>query len=222
MKKHLLTGIAILLPMAISLLILTWLIDFLTAPFVSVAKHLLIQFDDTLGIRIENHEFVANTLSRILVIVFLFFTTLLLHFLARKYFFSWVLKFFNTIFLRIPLFKGIYRLTQDVAQAVFDQNNKPFKETALLQFPHEGTQVLGFVTGTPPDLLKKLAPEAELSVFVPTSPHPMSGFLLLCPQKQVKLVDIPVEDAFKFIISCGVVPLDKTTSSEEKTDANTH
>lgn len=214
MKKHFLTGLIILLPIALSILIFIWLVDLLTAPFTSFVENLLLQFEDVWNFNLNKHIFITKVLSRVLVVLFLLLVTFILGFLARKYFFSALLRMTNALFLRIPIVKVIYKLLQDMTQAVFSDGEKPFKETAIVSFPHAEAQAIGLVTGTPPDILRKHAPEVEFTVFVPTSPHPISGFLLLYPKKYAKPIDMSTEDAFKFIISCGVLKTESEKNHE--------
>jgi uncharacterized membrane protein len=221
MRKYLITGIVILLPITLSLLIFIWLIDLLTEPFIKIAQHVLLQINPSWDFTLANHSLMTTVVSRILVILFLFFVTLSLGFLARKYFFSFLIRLTNKLFLRIPIIKVIYKLTQDMTKAMFNEDQKPFKETAIVPFPSPDSHAIGLVTGHPPDHFKKGAPEADLVVFVPTSPHPISGFLLLCPKKYVKPLDVSTEDAFKFIISCGVLPMEHAhTQPQAPRDAN--
>ena len=88
----------------------------------------------------------------------------------------------------------------------------------LIPFPNDETYAVGFVTGDTPEVLKEGSlPLTDFAIFVPTAPHPMSGYVLLAPKKIVRHVDVSVEDAFKFLISCGVIhPGEAVPSSEDK------
>ncbi len=83
----------------------------------------------------------------------------------------------NKLFSKVPLVRSIYRVSRDLTKAVFTQDSKTFKETVVVPFPGHDTHALAFVTGPVPDAIRKVIPDAELTVFVPTSPHPISGFL---------------------------------------------
>ena len=107
--------------------------------------------------------------------------------------------------MRLPFIKAVYRISKEVTGAIFTQNTKTFQKTVIIPFPHAEAYSLGFFTGQAPPACMKAIPGIEQSVFVPTSPHPLSGYMLLSPKKNIVDVDISVEDAFKFLLSCGAV-----------------
>lgn len=206
MKRHFLTGLILLLPFTISVLILLWMINFLTDPFLDVTKGTLTHLNH----RQEPAAYVIF-LGRLFVLVFLFFFTAGLGFLARKYIFSSLFKHLQKLFLKVPVIRVIYRICHDIAAATFTQDTKLFKQTVLIPFPHKDSLAIGLVTGEVPDCIKKDT-GVEIAVFVPTAPHPVSGFVLLSPKNLIKPIDLSTEEAFKYIISCGTVPEDKHTS----------
>jgi uncharacterized membrane protein len=106
------------------------------------------------------------------------------------------------LFLKIPFVKSVYRISKEVTGAVFSQEAKTFKKTILVPFPHSEL-LIPFLTGDAPTACKTALKELEMSVFVPTSPHPLSGFMLLSSKKNLIEVDVSVEEAFKFLLSCG-------------------
>ncbi len=191
MKKYLLTGLAILLPFMLTIIVIVYLFDLFTEPFVGIIQSFF------------PNEKISVFLSRIAVLVFLFFLIFILGFFARKFFFKALLNWSNALFSRIPIIKGIYKLTKDVTNAMFTEGQKTFKETVLIPFPSGDSHALGFVTGEIPAKLREVISETEVSVFVPTAPHPISGFLLLTPKKFLHPVDITTEETFKFLLSFG-------------------
>lgn len=100
-------------------------------------------------------------------------------------------------------------MLQEMTQALFDSKQKPLKETVLAPFPHGKARAIGFITGSTPEILQKKAINNDTVVFIPTSPHPISGFLLLYSSQDLQKIETPPEQALKWIISCGVLPLDK-------------
>ena len=205
MKKYLLTGFITLLPIAVTLIVISYIFDLLTAPFMGMIEYLLIAYEKSHGMTTLHRDTLVLFISRVCVLIFLFLFTLLLGFVARKFFFAPLMRFADKIFSKIPFVKSIYRTSQEVTNAIFSGDEKTFKQTVLLPFPSEDVRAIGFITGSAPPLLKTAHPSAELSVFVPTSPHPLSGFLLLLSKTQVTEIPVATEDAFKFLISCGVM-----------------
>ena len=179
------------------------MVDFLTDPFLGLAKGTLIHFTH----RQEPPPYVIF-LGRLFVLVFLFFFTVALGFLARKYVFYRLLTRLQKLFLKVPVIRVIYKLCHAIAETTFTPDSKLFKQTVLIPFPHKDSLAIGLVTGEIPASLKKDT-DIEVAVFVPTAPHPISGFVLLTPKNLIKPIDLSTEEAFKYIISCGTVPENK-------------
>ena len=201
MRKYFFTGLITLLPIALTILIVRYLFDLFTTPFLGAIEQLLIQ----LNLSATQHQFLLVLLSRLIVLILLVAFILALGFLAQKFFVRVLVRMTHVTLLKIPFVKTIYRLTKDITKAVFSQENKTFKSTVIMPFPNEKSHVLAFITGEVPSALKAHVPNADLSVFIPTAPHPISGYLLLVPRDHVTDVDVLVEDTFKFLISCGVI-----------------
>ncbi len=204
MKKYFFTGFITLLPIGLTLIIAIWLFNLFTAPFTGLFKSLLLSHETELNLGPGNHDTLISFLSQICAFVFLMSVIFVLGVIGRKFFFNFFLNLTDTIFSRIPLVRTIYRLCHDITKAMFSDTKKTFKETVLVPFPHLETHAIGFVTGDVPQGFKEKT-GAEIAIFVPTAPHPMSGYVLLSPKRLSVPVDVSVEDAFKFIISCGVI-----------------
>ncbi len=209
MKKDLTAGLIILLPIVLTIFIVVWLFDFMTEPFVGIVEKLILAYEKSQGIDISHHDIFVTVISRIIVLVALFLLILVLGFVARKFFFHHLIAFSKKIFNKIPFIKTIYTLTYEVTHALLKEGQSTFKETVLIPFPHKETHALGLVTGEAPPALRKLIKDAELAVFIPTSPHPISGYVLLAPRDQLITVDITTEEVFRFLISCGVTPIEE-------------
>lgn len=198
MRKHFLTGLVFLLPIAISILIFVWVLDFLTGPFMPLAELCL------------SHLFQNPTLtllaSRVLVALFLIFLTITVGFLARKYIAAKALALVHRLFARIPYLRTIYSFSKEITSTMLSSDAPTFSKSVLIPFPQENSLALGLAVEKVPEALQKSGVDVELSVFVPTAPHPISGFLLLSSQKQTVKVDMTTEEVLKFLISCGTVP----------------
>lgn len=203
MKRYFLTGLILLLPFAISLLAFLWLVDILTDPFLEMVQTSLVFKNHELFF--HEHPTLALFISRSLILIFLFFFILFLGALGRKYVFSKIVDRLESLFLKVPIIRVIYKLCHEVTSATFSSGSKLFKETVLIPFPQQDSLAIGLVTGEIPPALKKEGVDIEMAVFVPTSPHPMSGFILLTPKKLIKPVDLSTEEAFQYIISCGTM-----------------
>jgi uncharacterized membrane protein len=216
MKKYFFTGFITLLPIALTILIIKWLFDLFTAPLAGITEWLIIHYESQLGLSLKHHDTLVVFLSRIFAFIFLVILIFILGFCGHKFLNKYFTAFADRLFLRIPLVKTIYRLSHDVTKAVFSDSQKAFKHTVLVPFPHNESLAVGFVTGETPLAFRQESKHTDLAVFVPTAPHPMSGFILLMPKNIALPVDVSVEDAFKFLISAGVLHPGEHASSEQK------
>jgi len=216
MKKYLIAGFILLLPSTITLILILWLFDLLTTPFVGIFKSLLFSFEKSEGTALKAHQGLVIFASRVVALIFLFLLTLVLGFIGRKFFFRTLITWTNRLFLRIPFIKSIYSISRDVTNAFFTEGKKTFQQSVLVPFSGENTHALGFVTGNVPEKLQQAINQLDVSVFVPTCPHPISGFLLLTPKKNAIDVDLTTEDVFKFLLSCGTMHPGETPPTEGK------
>lgn len=202
MKKTFLAGLATLLPIVVTIFVVLFIVDFLTAPFVGIVEDLISEHGTTeLG---ERHKYLLLFLSRLIVLVFIFFLILFLGLLGRKIAFSWLVNLTHRIFYKIPIIKTIYRITREVSNNVFsEKKSKIFKGTVAVPFPHEKTHALGLLSGDPPFEVSEKKGNLQ-SVFIPTAPHPISGFLVMYNKGEIKETMIETEDLFKFLLSCGI------------------
>lgn len=201
MKKTFLTGLIILSPITITLLLIRFCLDILTEPFIGF-------FQDLLPIASTKNGFILF-LSRLAIIVCLVLVTLILGYLGRAFAFKWFLNKMDKLMHRIPLIKGIYSVSREVALNFFQTDKKPFKGSVVLPFPHTKTRALGFLTGNVPEAAQKHSEEKLASVFVPTAPHPVSGFVVMIAEDELYPAGMSTEEVFKFLISCGLYEKEK-------------
>ena len=116
-----------------------------------------------------------------------------------------LLLFWESLLGRIPVVKSIYNSVKQVSDTLFSSNGHAFRQALLVQYPREGSWTIAFLTGRPGgDVVNHLQGEF-VSIYVPTTPNPTSGFFLMMPQKDVIVLDMSVDEALKYIISMGVV-----------------
>ena len=119
---------------------------------------------------------------------------------GRNYFGRKTMEWIDHTIMRVPLMNKIYGTVKQV-NASFSSNKSSFKQVVLVTFPHPRSRAVGFVTGEQ----KGLGPEKLISVFIPTTPNPTSGFLLLVPESEIIKLEMSVADGIKFIISLGAL-----------------
>lgn len=203
MKKYFVTGLVFLLPLALTIVIVVFLMNFLTQPFVGLVKSVL----NSLGIFTKGFWFlsasqVEQIVSQLLVLTLLFGVTVLVGYVTRWVIFHYFIRIGEYILHRIPLINTIYKTTQDVINTIFTNNTRSFKQVVLLPFPSEFTYAVGLITR---ENLEGLSMEDRVAVFVPTTPNPTSGFLMMVRKDDVIYLDMKVEEALKYVISCGVI-----------------
>jgi uncharacterized membrane protein len=106
---------------------------------------------------------------------------------------------------RIPIVKSIYSSVKQVSDTLFSSNGNAFREAVLVQYPRPGAWTIAFITGRPGGELRDRLPGDFLSVYVPTTPNPTSGFFLMLPRQDVVHLSMSVDQALKYVISMGVV-----------------
>jgi uncharacterized membrane protein len=106
---------------------------------------------------------------------------------------------------RVPVVRGIYGATKQIAETVLAKQSKAFREVALIEYPRKGTWTMGFITGKPTAEIAENTADDAVSVFVPTTPVPSAGFLLFVPRKEIVVLDMSVEEGLKMVVSLGMV-----------------
>lgn len=138
----------------------------------------------------------------ILVVVLVVF---LIGLLVKNYVGSRIVEFGERIVYQIPLVRPIYSAVKQLLVAIFSQTGDGFERVVLIEYPRKGIYALGFVTGVARGEVQEVTEQRVLNVFLPTTPNPTSGFYLLVPDSDIIPLKISVEDAFKLIISGGLV-----------------
>lgn len=212
-QANFLAGLAIVLPAVVSVAVVLWLFD-------SVAN-----ITDTLLIflprKLTHHNqgegsmFWYWSLMALLLAVFLIGVVGLV---ARNYFGRKIIEWVDSTLLRIPLLNKIYGATKQVNDAFSSTNKTSFRTVVLVEFPHPGTYSMGFITSEHQGEIRAKAREKMVCVFVPTTPNPTSGFLLLVPEDKVTKLEMSVADGIKYIISLGAILPEYSPKRERQPD----
>lgn len=205
MKKHFITGLVILLPLAVTIALVAFIVNVLTQPFVGVIEQFLESFT-----WYKKYQALTHIVLQIILLFAIFFFTVLLGFLARIVVFKSFLSLYDYILHRIPIIKTVYKATQQVIKTIFGSSSRSFKQVVMVPFPKEGAFCIGLVSSPAPKVCQRTIGSSLITVFVPTTPNPTSGFLMMYHEDEVVYLDMKIEDAFKYIISCGVITSDDT------------
>lgn len=216
MKRYFITGLVILLPVALTLAIVAFIFNLLTEPFVGIVKAILVYFNVLKdGFLLLSADQIQKYISQLIILLLLFFFTVGLGWLARWFFFHYIIRLWESLLHRIPFIRSVYKVSQDVIKTLFASKSRSFKQVVMVPFPNHETLSIGLVTHEDlPPIHDDLSP--LVAVFVPTTPNPTSGFLMMFKQKDLIYLDMKVEEALKFIISCGVIstPIKKISKEE--------
>lgn len=202
MKKYFLTGLATLLPLAVTVYVVLFVVNLLTHPFVGFVTQLLMRIPVAIPFMTAD---VIHTISQILVLVALFVFTLILGVLARWFLFNALVKLGDSLLHKIPLVNKVYKTTKEIIQTLFSGEKNSFKQVVMVPFPYKGCYCLGLVTREAPRTCSQSQGVEMVSVFIPTTPTPTSGFLLMSPQSDLIELKMKPEQAIKYIVSCGVI-----------------
>jgi uncharacterized membrane protein len=216
MKRYFITGLVILLPLALTFLVVAFIFNLLTEPFVDIFKAIFNYFGlFSSGFLLFSPDQLQKYISQLMILVLLFFFTVGLGFLASWFFIHYFIRGWEYILYKIPLIRGIYKTSRDVINTLFTPDANSFKQVVMVPFPSKGTMAIGFVTkeNLPPLGDNK---QSLIAIYVPTTPNPTSGFLMMYREDDVIFIDMKVEDALKYVISCGVIATPYAVLSKEE------
>ncbi len=200
MKKYLIAGLLVWLPLAITLWVLAWLYGAMDGMFLgllSVLQKVLPEGGDAALERLRH----IPLLGVIVMLAILLGTGVF----ATNIFGQWWLRQWDRLLSRIPLVKSIYSSVKQVSDTLFSSDGNAFREAVLVQYPHQGSWTIAFVTGKPSLEVAAHLEGEHVSLYVPTTPNPTSGFFLMMPRSAIRTLQMSVDEALKYIISMGVV-----------------
>ncbi len=190
-RNYFFAGAVVLIPIGITL--------YLTLFIIKVSSKILPK-------ELNPNHYLPVDIPGIEILISVFFITLIgwisLSFLGKK-----LIEIINNVLKKIPILRTIYAAIGQLTESFTNSDDKQ-KSAVLLEYPRKGVWVLGFATKTNKGLISKKVNEELINVFVPTTPNPTSGFLLMVPKKDIIFLDISFEQASKFIVSAGTSNLD--------------
>lgn len=215
LRNSFLTGIVVIAPVGLTVwliwTVIGW-VDGFVLPFVPNSYQ-----PETIIKQIFGEESQMN-IRGLGVIFFLVFTTFV-GWIAKGFIGRFFIRNAETLVHRMPVVRSIYSGVKQIAETVFAQSDRSFEKACLVQYPRKGIWAVGFISMVAKGEVKSKAVSERqlLSVFVPTTPNPTSGFLLFFPEEDVIQLDMSIEDAAKLVISAGLVyPETKLVSSKKK------
>jgi len=195
LRSSFLTGLVVIAPVAMTM----WLLWTTMGWIDSVVLPLVPD-------QIQPEKYIGINLRGVGLIIFLIFTVLV-GWIAKGLIGRSLISFAESFVQRMPVVRSVYSGVKQIAETVFAQSERSFEKACLIQYPRKGIWAIGFIST---EAKGEVAREAEtddtlISVFVPTTPNPTSGFLLFFPKSDIIELDMSVEDAAKLVISAGLV-----------------
>jgi uncharacterized membrane protein len=192
LKKYFITGLLIWLPLAITL----WVLDII---FTTLDQTLLLlprswHPDALLGFHIPGFGLILSLATVLLTGVF-----------AANFVGERLVRWWEGLLSRIPIVRSIYSSVKQVSDTMLSPKGNAFRQAVLVEFPQRGQWAIGLVIGDPGETIERAIGEKSVTVFVPTAPNPTSGYTIIVPGRELRELDISVDDALKFVVSLGVV-----------------
>lgn len=192
MRKYFITGLLVLVPLAITLWVLNLIIGTMDQSLLFLPTEW--RPKALIGFNIPG-------LGTILTLLIIFFTGLATHnFIGRQ-----VVALWEGVLTRIPVVNSIYSSVKQVSDTLFSSSGNAFRKALLVEYPRQGSWTIAFLTGVPGGDVKNHLKGDYVSVYIPTTPNPTSGFFLMVPRADTVELNMSVDEALKYIISMGVV-----------------
>lgn len=192
MRKYFITGLLILVPLAIT----AWVLHAVISTMDQSLLLLPVEWrpEALIGFKIPG-------LGAVLTILIIFVTGLL----TKNFIGNYVVAAWEALLNRIPIVNSIYSSVKQVSDTLFSSTGNAFSKAVLIQYPREGSWTIAFLTGKPSGDVAKHLGDDFISVYVPTTPNPTSGYFLMVPKKDAIELDMSVDTALKYVVSMGVV-----------------
>ena len=200
LRSYFVTGLLIWVPLVITLWVLNLIVSTMDQSLQLLPEHL--QPERFFGRKVPG-------LGVVLTLVVIFITGLL----TRNILGQGLVRIWEALLSRIPIVRSIYSSVKQVSDTVLSPSGQAFRKALLVQYPRTGVWTIGFQTGSPAHEVRSAVPVEMVSVYVPTTPNPTSGFFLMFPRSETIDLDMSVDEALKYVVSMGVVAPDPNTGA---------
>ena len=192
LQKYLIAGLLVWLPVVVTVLLFRFLITLMDQTLILLPSQ--IRPEAIIGFKLPGLGLILTLLVLIVTGIFA------ANFVGRS-----MVNFGEKIFKKIPIVRSVYSAAKNFADIVFSDTGQSFKKVLLIQYPRKGVYSLAFQTSTNLGEVQKKTGSDVVCTFVPTTPNPTSGFIIIIPKEDVIEMDMEVDEAFKMIVSLGVV-----------------
>ena len=192
LQKYLIAGLLVWLPIVVTVLLFRFLITLMDQTLILLPSQ--IRPEAIIGLKLPGLGLILTLLVLIVTGIFA------ANFVGRS-----MVNFGEKIFKKIPIVRSVYSAAKNFADIVFSDTGQSFKKVLLIQYPRKGIYSLAFQTSTNLGEVQKKTGSDVVCTFVPTTPNPTSGFIIIIPKEDVIEMDMEIDEAFKMIVSLGVV-----------------
>ncbi|MBK1879799.1 DUF502 domain-containing protein [Pelagicoccus mobilis] len=199
LRKSFFSGLVLLAPIGITFFVFNWLVVKVGGSVKEPILHLLFIPDDLISK--EGLAMLWNTLATLIVVLCITLLGFFSRYFIAKYLFAIGERFLNNV----PIINTVYTSVKQIVDTFSSQNRAVFQKVVLVEFPKQGCKAIGFLTGNAKGEIQHKTDEPLFNVFVPTTPNPTSGFLVMMRQEDVQILDMTVGQGMKLIISGGAV-----------------
>lgn len=215
LRNAFISGLMLLAPVGVTIFVINFLINFLGKP----SSRLFFFFVDEATLTAYPWmNLVLVVVSAFIVVVLITLFGWMSQFLIARFFMGWFERFMSSV----PLVRSVYMTVKQIVETFSKSNKAMFNTTVLIEYPRKGVYAIGFLTGDGKGEVQDKTSSFLLCVFLPTTPNPTSGFLLLVPKDEVTILEMSVADGMKAIISGGaVMPPWRTRTEENVNESNT-
>lgn len=193
-RNNIIAGLLIVLPVFLSLVILKWLFIVSTNFAANLAPD---------SIKTHNLWIICVRLAVFVILIAIF---LLAGIIVNNVIFSKIIRLIDNLFLKIPFFNRIYRISKKISKGLFDTQKNKFKRVVFFEYPRQGIYTFGFVTAKEKGKIHDAIGDGISDVFIGTAPNPITGLLVFIKNKDIKDSDIKVVDGMKLVLSGGFLP----------------
>lgn len=206
LKSVFIAGILALLPFVITVYFLYFLYNVIISNATPIVKQIARQY------HFDFNEYIFQIITFVIIILLVFFIGVL----TRLYFGKMIIKLLDNFIAKIPIARSIYNATKQVVESFKNSTGTSFSKVVLVEFPRRDMWMVAFlVRDSLGFMVDASTKEESCNVFIPTAPNPTSGFIAVVPKKDVRELDITVEEGVKFVLSVGIINLNSPSDIEK-------
>lgn len=216
LRGHFYAGLIVILPLFLTIFIINWMVNFIViitmeSFFTTLINNAIKFFGIEDNIHLKTAVYILYLLSILIFITFIGYITK--NILGKK-----ITRSINKIIGRLPIVKHIYTTISQIVSLVSSEKGNTYKKAIAVEYPRKGIYSIGFLTSEENEILSKTEGKELCNVFIPTSPNPTSGMFICVEKKEIRYLDMGIDDAVKLIISGGVIVpgMEKEENSEEE------